>query len=240
MNRDEKILKRLGYIEDETNVALHLAEYLKIEINADDFKTLEPLKIVRNKVLHQFLRAYFGMSDIECDKVWNVYKTLRHKSYKSITECIDILKSDLNFSNDRFKANLYLLYGDPTNIKRLLEIKSLCGMDIKEVLTKRPKLIMSNYTSLLKIQDHLRAFNIPDSSAELCLEVFTLGPDTILERLMDLRRVKEFDVLAGHPRILRLVLYQLKARARLEYLKQLKLKCASLHVLSSHSDVFEK
>lgn len=73
-----------------------------------------------------------------------------------------------------------------------------------------------------------------------CSEVLTLGPETVYDRLAELTKVEEFDVLCSNPRILRLIFYQTKAKTRLDYLKQLKVKCASLHVLTSSSDCFEK
>ena len=99
---------------------------------------------------------------------------------------------------------------------------------------------MSNYESIQKILQYIKAFDIPEIAIGRCLEVLTLGPDTVLKRLTDLRKVNEFNVLCTHPRILRLVHYQTKAQTRLDYLNQLKVKCVSLHVLSSSSDTFEK
>lgn len=113
-------------------------------------------------------------------------------------------------------------------------------LDIREILLRRPKILMSNCSSIQKILQHFKDFEIPDSAIIRCLEVLTLGPDTVHKRLTDLHKVSEFKVLCTHPRILRLVHYQTKAQTRLDYLNQLKVKCFSLHVLSSSSDTFEK
>jgi len=70
--------------------------------------------------------------------------------------------------------------------------------------------------------------------------VLTLGPETVLERLRDLQEIEEFQVLGTNPRVLRLVHYQNKARLRLDYLNQLRVRCASLHILSCGSEAFAK
>lgn len=70
--------------------------------------------------------------------------------------------------------------------------------------------------------------------------MFTLGSDTVFQRLAALQSVPEFTGLARHPRVLRLVHHQRKACSRLVYLQDMKVKCASLHILSSTQVQFER
>lgn len=70
--------------------------------------------------------------------------------------------------------------------------------------------------------------------------MLTLGPDTVLERLRDFQEIEEFQVLGTNPIILRLVHYQNKERLRLDHLNQLRVRCASLHILSCGSEAFAK
>lgn len=96
------------------------------------------------------------------------------------------------------------------------------------------------YSKLKNCKFCSKNYKFSNFSILKCLEVLTLGSDTVYERLTELTNIKEFNVLCSHPRILRLIHYQTKAKTRLDYLKQLKVKCASLHILSSSSDTFEK
>jgi hypothetical protein len=154
---------------------------------------------------------------------------------------VNILRDRLHFSDERIINNGYLLYADPSNILNILKnIPEIGGHDVREILIRRPKILMSNWESIQKIVNHITHAGIPEKLIIKCLEVLTLGPDTVLERLMDLKKTDEFNVLCNHPRVLRLVHYQNKALSRLNYLQQLKVKCASLHILSASSDTFEK
>lgn len=239
MNKSVKILKNLHYIPFDLNVPENLAGYLNIE-PPTDLAADTPLKVIRQMLLNVCLRRDVGMNDKDLRKLWKVYHSMRHKSYQSIYGMIKVLQNELHFSNERIINNMFVLHGDPDNVKNILSQKQLGGMDICELLNRRPKIMMSPCSTLLQIETNMREFGIDGSAVSKCIDIFTLSPNTVQERLRDLKKVEEFDVLLNHPRILRLVHYQMKARARLEYLKQLKVKCVSLHVLSSSSETFEK
>lgn len=59
-------------------------------------------------------------------------------------------------------------------------------------------------------------------------------------RLNELKKIPEFEVLSKNHRIVQLILYQNKAKLRLEHLQKLKVKCASINVLCASDAVFEK
>lgn len=239
MNKSVKILKNLYYIPFDLNVSEHLASYLNVEpptvLPADT-----PMKLLRQMVLNVCLSRDVGMTEKDLRKLWKVYHSLRHKSYQSIFRMIKLLQNELHFSNERIIGNMFVLHGDPDNVENILSQKKLGGMDVCELLNRRPKIMMSPCSTLLQTEMYMREFGIDNLAVSKCCEVFTLSPNTVQERLRDLKNVEEFDVLLNNPRILRLVHYQMKARARLEYLKQLKVKCVSLHVLCSSSETFER
>lgn len=55
--------------------------------------------------------------------------------------------------------------------------------------------------------------------------VFLLAPRTIRERLEELRRTSELNVLQGNPNFLDLVLHVSRAKSRLSSLQDLQHKC---------------
>uniref|UniRef100_A0A1B0A634 Uncharacterized protein n=1 Tax=Glossina pallidipes TaxID=7398 RepID=A0A1B0A634_GLOPL len=99
---------------------------------------------------------------------------------------------------------------------------------------------MSPCNALTTTLKYIKGYGMKEDVVLRCLEVLTLGPDTVLERLKDLNEVEEFQVLNCNPRVSRLVHYQNKARLCLEYLNQLKVRCVSLHLLSCSSDTFAR
>jgi hypothetical protein len=172
------------------------------------------------------------MTNEDINKLWKVYARLRHRSLDSIVKVIDLLLNKLNFSKERIIKNGFLLYASSENINKIIAtVPTIANVPMKEFIFQRPKVAMQNAESIEKIVNHVKSFDIPEDRILKCVEILTLGPETVFERLMQLTKVKEFNVLCGHPRILRLIHYQNKAKTRLEYLKQMKVKCASLHVL---------
>lgn len=245
MNRSVATLKSLGHIPYNLNVVEQLQQIftdVQVEISTKYAcnESLE-LKILRQHILNYYLQQRLDMTYEDIQKLWKVYSRIRHKSFISVQKMVKVLLEDLNFPKERIIKNAFLLYGDADNVQRILkEIPAIDGYDIKKILYRRPKIMMSSCDALLSTLQHVKDFNIKEDAVLRCLEILTLGPDTVLERLRDLHEIEEFQVLQTNPRILKLVHYQNKARLRLDYLNQLKVKCASLHILSCGSEAFAK
>ncbi|XP_036342585.1 transcription termination factor 5, mitochondrial-like [Rhagoletis pomonella] len=245
LNKTVSMLKSHGYIPFEANVLENLCNsFNDLELPAERFKDLNEaihLKYLRECILNAYLRQRLDMNDNDIKKLWQVYHRVRHRSFKSVQSVVQVLLEDLRFPKERIIKNAYLLYGDADNIRRIIkEIVSIDGQDMRDIVYRRPKILMSSCDGLLKTLEHVKAYGISESAVIKCLEILTLGSDTVLERLKDLHTIEEFKVLGTNPRVLRLVHYQNKARLRLEYLNQLKVRCASLHILSGGSEKFAK
>ncbi|XP_030374963.1 transcription termination factor 5, mitochondrial isoform X2 [Scaptodrosophila lebanonensis] len=245
INRPINILKSYRYIPYDLNVSRKLAaSFTDVELPKHLHESVDeiiPLKTLRQTLLNEYLSRRLQMSDEDLAKMWRVYGRVRHKSFQSVQDTIELLTKELNFPDERLRKNIFLLHADADNVRRILqEIPTIDDMDIKQIGFRRPKILMSSCDSLKQTLEHVRAFGIRENAIMRCLEVLTLGPDTVLERLRDLNEIEEFQVLGTNPRILRLVHYQNKARLRLDYLNQLKVRCASLHILSCGSEAFAK
>lgn len=245
MNRSVARIKSLGHIPYDLNVVERLRSTftdIDVQIYADYVcnESLE-LKTLRQHILNFYIQQRLDMSVEEIARLWKVYGRLKHKSFHSVQKMVQVLIDELKFPKDRISKNAFILYGDPDNVMRIIkEIPTIDGQDIRELLFRRPKIMMSSCDSLLSTLQHVKSFGIGEGAILRCLEVLTLGPDTVLERLKDLNEIEEFQVLSSNPRVLRLVHYQNKARLRLDYLNQLKVRCASLHILSCGSQAFAK
>ncbi|XP_052863857.1 transcription termination factor 5, mitochondrial [Anopheles cruzii] len=196
---------------------------------------------MRASFIDEFLFQRLGITETERQKLWTSYSKIKNKSFGHTQRVIDVLQHDYKFSRDRLLANMYLLHADPENLLRFPEhVTSVAGIEFKELALKYPKLVMINHVTFAKTIALLKEHNIPESELLKCLCVLTLSPNTIEQRIERLKSVKEFEVLGKHPRVLKLIHHQKKASIRLEYLQQLKVRCASLDVLSSHSGNFER
>uniref|UniRef100_A0A182QNZ0 Uncharacterized protein n=1 Tax=Anopheles farauti TaxID=69004 RepID=A0A182QNZ0_9DIPT len=204
----------------------------------DDQMVLQNMRIA---FYNEFLLKRLNLSAEELNKLWKSYSKIKHKSFGHTQRVIDILEYDYKIGRDKLIANMYLLHADPENLLRYPEqVPTIGGMELRDVVHRYPKLMMVNHTAVTRVLGILKQLNLPDGEVLKCLCVLTLSPKTIEYRLERLMQVKEFEVLTKHPRVLKLIQYQTKAAIRLEYLQQLKVRCASLDVLSSNSQNFER
>ncbi|EDX12480.1 GD20194 [Drosophila simulans] len=245
VNKPIEVLKSHSYIPFDLKVAERLAGYFKDIKLPVDLRELESetltLKSLRQSLLNAYLRERLQMDDNDLQKLWRVYTRIRHKSFRAVQDTIELLTKEFHFPIERLRKNSFLLYSEADNVRRILrEVPTIDSQDIREIGFRRPKILMSTCDSLKQTLQHVHDFGISEDAVLRCLEVLTLGPDTVLERLRDLQEIEEFQVLGTNPRVLRLVHYQNKARLRLDYLNQLRVRCASLHILSCGSEAFAK
>uniref|UniRef100_A0AAG5CVM5 Transcription termination factor 5, mitochondrial n=1 Tax=Anopheles atroparvus TaxID=41427 RepID=A0AAG5CVM5_ANOAO len=242
IRKNVDLLKRHHLIPKDLNMYEQLQRQFECTVEPkvrwDDQTLLQDLRI---SFFNAFLAQRLDMAEADLAKLWKSYSKLKHKSFGHTQRVIDILQYDYQFSRDKLIANLYLLHSDPENLLRFpQEVPTIGGVPLREVASKHPKIMMVNYESVVRVMKILQDLNIPEGELLKCMTVLTLSPQTVAYRLERLKNVKEFEVLTKHPRVLKLIQYQTKATIRLEYLQQLKVRCASLDVLSSHSQNFER
>nr|XP_019560477.2 transcription termination factor 5, mitochondrial [Aedes albopictus] len=237
-----KALKNNKLIPPDLNVMEQLRKQFEIEVKVNiDFNEEMHLQTLRELFINAYIRERLQLNDEEINKLWKSYSKIKHKSFGHTQRVVDILEHDLKFSRDKIVRNLYLLHADPENLLRYQEVvPSIAGLDIKEVMLKQPKIAMIPCDSVKQILGYFREFGIGEAGVLKYSTVLTLSPNTVLARMEQLQKTKEFEVLSKHPRITKLIAYQTKAAIRLDYLQQLKVRCASLNVLASHSQNFEK
>uniref|UniRef100_A0A182SBT7 Uncharacterized protein n=1 Tax=Anopheles maculatus TaxID=74869 RepID=A0A182SBT7_9DIPT len=235
------LLKRNHLIPNDLNMYEQLKRQFDCAVEPklrwDDLTLLQDMRI---SFFNEFLTKRLDFGAVELEKLWKSYSKIKHKSFGHTQRVIDILQYDYKFSRDKLVANMYLLHADPENLLRFPEeVPTIGGIALKELVVKYPKLMMVNYSSVQQVTGVLKQLDIPDGEVLKNLAIFTLSPKTIQYRLDRLMAVKEFEVLTKHPRVLKLIQYHTKAAIRLDYLQQLKVRCASLDVLSSNSQNFE-
>lgn len=79
----------------------------------------------------------------------------------------------------------------------------------------------------------LQDANIPDSQIRRAINVYHLSPKTVQARLDALKSTPEFEVLMNNNRVLHLIVHLHRAKSRLAFLRDVKMKCASLLVLGA-------
>lgn len=243
LNKQVNILRAYNYFPQDIDMVERLCSFLDAPIDKSNFSNIDeiPLGSVREMIIGEYLKSRLALKQVDVNKIFEVYSRLKNKSLNNLVRNIDLLENNFKLSHEKIISNGFVLHAEPDNMLKILEIVPTIGDEpIRDIIMKRAKLLMTKAESMRKIIDEIVSFGIDEKGILRCLEILTLGPDTVFNRLAQLTAVKEFEVLKSNPRILRLIHYQRKAKSRLDYLKQLKINCISLHVLSSASTTFEK
>lgn len=241
MNKKLSILKAHDFIHPSSNVQENLIKQLDVPVKIKTLPDDIELNILRREVMNEYLKVKLGMNNEEISHAREIYVRLKHRSLTSIVQVLDVLINEIGFTTKKIIKNGFVIHASADNIRGIVkEIPKIGNSEIKKILLERPKIMMQSYKTIKTTINHIKSFNIAEESIEKCLEVLTLGPDTVYDRLAELNSIKEFQVHFSNPRILKLIHYKNKVRSRLEYLKSLKIRCYSIHLLSASSDAFEK
>lgn len=195
---------------------------------------------LRLKIIQRYLELVLDLTEEEFVRGIATYPTIKHRPLAVINETLKVLQRSIMMPDNKIKNNLYLIHADPENLKEVIyKFKSIGGIDIKEIMRLRPKIVMKRYQSLVEMRQVLEEFGISDEAQVRCFEIYTLSPDTVRERLTKARRIPEFQVLFNHPRFLKMIYYNNTAMNRLRTLHLNNKKCLSLNILSGSSNCYK-
>ncbi|XP_075985564.1 transcription termination factor 5, mitochondrial-like isoform X2 [Anticarsia gemmatalis] len=195
--------------------------------------------MVRMNVLERYLYWKLSVTAEEFKKYCIYYLPLKHKPMSDIQESINLAQNELKFSNESIKRNGFVLSADPLHTKLLLEnIEALAGINIRDVIKLEPAILKNNYNSVIQIRDILEEYRISVEQQRKCLKVYCMCPDTVRQRLEELRQSKEYKILSTNPRVLYLVVHKNKMMKRLAKIETANKQCYSLNHLVSSNKVF--
>ncbi|XP_045760676.1 transcription termination factor 5, mitochondrial-like [Maniola jurtina] len=202
------------------------------------------LYTLRLKIIQRYLELILDLSQDEFDRGLQTYPTVKHRPLQAINKTLSILQGQILMTNDKIKSNFYLVHADPENLENIIyNLRTIGGIDIKEVIRMHPKLATKNCSSLLEIKKLLEEYGIGDEAQRRCFQIYTLSPSTIKDRLDKARSTPEFNAFYNHPRFLKMIHYNTKASERLMNLYNNNKKCLSLNILSgssAHYNVFNR
>lgn len=193
----------------------------------------------------------------EIERLFRIYKVIRNKSIQYLCENI-IIAEELGVDKKRLLKYGYLLHNYPKYTRTTLEqFSNIAGGDLRKAMKAYPKLITVNpknyikvygvlkvpriisYYPLYKQHSPLQEHNIPDETIRKTMNIFHHSPETVKLRLQEVESIPELRALLSNPRVLKLIVHHNRAKSRLTFLQELRLKCANLMFLGSSPTEFD-
>ncbi|VVC45080.1 Hypothetical protein CINCED_3A022223 [Cinara cedri] len=236
-----QVLKNEKYIHADINVSHHILSFTKFpqKLYPESYDDSISWAQVQRNMFHLYVNWKLQMDSGHVVSAQKIYNRLYNKSFRLTEKSIDIMLYELNFSKDKLKRNPYLIYSDPDNTQAIINnFKYLCGMDVKLLLNKHPKIILGSWKTIEQIKNHIEEFGIPESAIARAPELYTLGSKTVYERLCKLKETPELASFLNHPQVARLLYYFKKVNFRLNYLTNKN--CLSLNLLVTNDSKFNR
>ncbi|XP_026324329.1 transcription termination factor 5, mitochondrial-like [Hyposmocoma kahamanoa] len=243
-NRTIARIKKEGLVREDSNleelIFSHFKDWPSCHKRLEYFPDLTTcILTIRMSVLQKYLTWRLSVTPEDFNKYCRNYLPLKHKPMSDIQESLDIALNDIKFDVSSIKRNGFIISSDPVNTKLIVEnVHTVAGYDIREAIKIEPAILKNNYNALLQIRDILEEYRIPLEAQRRCLKVYCMRPDTVKDRLDELRNLKEYQILKTNPRVLSMVVHKRKMMNRLEKMQAAKKQCYSLNHLVSSSKVF--
>lgn len=238
MGRNELNLKLNGMISDDIDVQKRLSDILKVELVRCNESA--SLKTIRMHMLQLFFAEYFNTTTKEFQTAMTRNYAILHKSFRNTQELTDLILNVIKIPKEDVKKTFHILTADSDNVRNIIKMKYIGGMKTEKLLRMNLMVMKASYVSIEKTIGYVKQFGIAESAVPLFPQVLTLEHQTVYQRLSELVEIPEFQKLLDHPHVLRLIYYQPKALARLDYLKLLNMKYFSLRVMTGSFESFLK
>ncbi|XP_053602038.1 transcription termination factor 5, mitochondrial-like [Plodia interpunctella] len=238
-----------GIIQQYVNLENRLAGYMtqwptSLTNVIDDDISKYSLYSLRLKIIQRYLELLLDLNEDEFNRGIKTYPTIKHRPLNAINETLKILQTQIMMPPHKIRSNLYLVHVDPENLIDIIRnFKTVGGIDVKEVIRMHPRIATKNCNILIEIRKVLEQYNISNEAQRRCFDIYTLGPNTVRERLEHAKAIPEFSTFYNHPRFLKMIHYNNTAMERLRHLYSNNKKCLSLNILSgssAHFEVYEK
>lgn len=244
-NKTISELKSSEYIPQDINIQDRLTAYLSMwpcspsmSTYVDDSNTT--LLELRMRILERYLELILNLQSEEFQKALKSYPRMRSRPFSQINLTLKYLQNLLKMPEKTIRKNLFVINTHPNKIMKLLtHVESLSGIDIEDIVNKRPAILISKVENLLGIQSLMKDYNIPLDFQQRYMEIYTLSLSTVQKRFFEVFYTPEYKVLLNNPRILRLIVRKTKADERLNHLKSSNKTGFSLNTLSGNEDYFQ-
>lgn len=246
MKSTVKHLKEVGYLPMHLNVSQHLANQVKeTSMPLGRFKFTETARLgsLRYSIVRFYVNALVGIrKNVHNHLLHGASRQIIERPLSEIREVNKVLTEGFGFKQKELREKIYLLGSDLQSIYHLLGMNTIAGMDVRILAKEHPMLLREKVTrNIPTILNHLRSFNIPDSSVQQCKEILLVQPERVLERLTTLRNDDSLNRFFEHPEFLYAVVNYDKLMGRLECINLMPERKKSLSfnfIMQSDDDQF--
>lgn len=196
--------KCYNFLPHELNVAENIALSAGIEFTNDE--TLEynermPMKEVHLGVTEIYLRQRLNLTHNDVSRLMSENPSLRERSITNMKLVIDMLEHELGFSIDEISQS-QLLMGYSSTTRQLIEMKELCGVDVRTIISNTPQILKVAIEDIIDIANLLLRYRIPIYSVSCYKQIFITHPATLRDNLNELRNLDAPFNVFDHPAIL--------------------------------------
>lgn len=151
-----------------------------------------------------YLKNRLNIRDAEMDRLYQRFPTLKQLSINNIEQSIALLTNEFNFSIKEISKG-DLLVANSMTTKTLVEVRRLCGVDVRELVSAVPQLLRTDIGNILRVNQIIIEYGIPEYAVVYYKKIFTMKADALSANLRYLDQMKVSSNVFRLPPILKLV-----------------------------------
>lgn len=252
MKRPIKLLKAHGLIAEDyapfeilnkMGCSEEVLEHLNLPTSIEDLTLAK---------VHQELSLTWLCWRLDCDRqkiehIRKVYPQTIPKSMVLQNQFFNMLEDHFDYCNDKILRNGFLLNGSPANLRLIMqELQCLLrkdndGIELSQIAGYSARILITPHHFLIYIDRILQQLKISSHSLIKLPGIYTLHPNTVVNRINELQKFNEFKSFENHPRMIRTIYYNKKIKSRMDLVKKSDVKkLPSLNILTGSNAQFYK
>lgn len=203
-----------NFLPSNLNVLQSVFAVAKVPIEPFDENAYDremKLEAIHRIALRQYMLKQIEYTSLDIDEIWHYFPALKMRSLQSIDKSARLLETAYNTRVKHLPK--FILNMQPEEIEELLDTATICGTDVKKIMTLAPK---CNLTRIKEIQTICWSYKIPDYALAYSPKLFYVNFNTLRERLNLISKLKQANEFFQHVAIGKVILCIDRVKAYVE------------------------
>lgn len=214
MTRSVHFNQCFNFLPPNQNILQNIFAVAKVPtepIDATAYDRNMKLEEVHQKALRKYMLDRIGYSNEDIDDIWHNYSIVRNRSLKSIDQTTRLLEAVYDTPMKHLAKHSLTM--NPEEIEELLKIDTICGINVRKIMSVIPR---CNVERLREIEKICFAYDVPDYVLAFSPKLFSVNSNTLENRLNMISKLQRPNRFLQHVAIGRLILCMDRLRTYLE------------------------
>lgn len=193
-----------NFLPKNINILKNIYAVAKVPYGANESMTYEremQLESVHRMALRNYMLNHIKYTPSDLDEMYFIYPNLKYRSLQSIHQSALLLQEAYKTAINQLPRSILIM--QPEEIQELLDVGTVCGIDVLKVMILAPKCTLAR---IKETQIVCYTYRIPEYVLTFTPKLFFINADTLQDRIKKICKLKRGTEFLQHIAIGRVIL----------------------------------